>query len=715
MSASDSEAEDEPPTAAEVDEVIVTTEADVAQRTREHAVANALRVSTDQVDTSYKREWKNFKHWVAEKVVSGSLPSAGKFLTRTNVDAYFNEVVVNRKIAPGTARRVVSALQLFADREEYADGATKFKVDESTLVINALKTQSYLYVERVRKEIVDPHANLPTDMLSADEIRKVLTHVLGQSNWKDFSTCWNVCENTFLRCDSMLKLFFCDLIIDYTHGPVQSGPNARMLAIILRKQAHKDRSNRIRVVGTWRSKDYLRCTTGMLAFNTFFTFFNEPTLNFYKGSVNPKAKPSWQTKKIISGWSSTKAVDSAYQAVYKACGVGWKKSTHLRTMGIEFASAAGCQNDELGTMSKHLIDKIDRYTTELYPPLLKVMARFAKDEEYWVPRLLLGLPSDFTEDDLLKCLWPNIDEWREQQQGIHGDGAGRVCAAFNFLWKVLPFFAMVIFQDGIYWLRDFPDNPATRLLIHVMPDWYLEWAADARDKVEEMIKHREESKVTDLNTAVQAAFSALSNKMDAGQEQTNAKIDAVANDLRLQIAGMHSLRQCVEQQDEPSSVVGQQVATGAQHDTPSSFVTIVDAVAPLRISLSPVTMVSTTASTLPPEPPVFPKDMPKSMEALLQEHRIYKLDAWAGPGIGKKHWPQGVAMGFSRRMFFYSKIQDQALRFRNVAEDFQASKMPRAAAELDKMRAGRSLTKFGEALRQLNPLFKPRKKRKLQA
>jgi Centromere DNA-binding protein complex CBF3 subunit, domain 2 len=724
MASSDSEDENEdPPSEAEADEVVVTTtEADVAERTREHAVANALRVSTDSVDASYKREWKNFKQWFAEQVVKGLLlPSAGKFLTRANVDAYFTEVVVNRKVAPTTARRVVSALQTFADREEYADCAIKFKVDDSTFVVNALKNHYHLYVERVTKETVDPHANLPTDMLTADDIRKVLTHVLGQSNWKDFSTCWNVCENTFLRCDSMLKLCFCDLIIDFTHGPVQSGPNSRMLGIVLRKKAHKDRSNRTRVVGTWRSRDYLRCTTGMLAFNTFFTFFDHSTLNFYKGTVNPKSKPSWQNIKIISGWSSTKAVDRAYQAVYKACGVGWKKSTHLRTLGIEHASAAGCQNDELGTMSKHLIDKIDRYTTELYPPLLKVMARFAKDEDYWVPRLFLEPPSNvnFTEHDLLKCLWPKIDDWRAQQEGSNGDGAGNECAAFNFLWKVLPYFAQVIFQDGIYWLRDFPDNPATRLLIDVMPDWYEEWAVEARDKVEEMIKHREESKVTDLNTAVQAAFSALSNKMDAmdaGQEQMNAKIDALASELRLQIAG---LRLGVAQQDEPSSVVGQQVARGAQQDKPSSFATVVDAVAPLRVSLSPVTMVSTTDSTLHPAvqlpPPVFPKDMPKSMEALLQEHRIYKLDAWAGPGVPKKHWPQGVEQGFSRRMFFYKRIHAQASRFRNPAEDFQTGKMPRAAAELDKMRAGRSLTKFGDDLRRNDPEFKQRKKRKLQA
>jgi Centromere DNA-binding protein complex CBF3 subunit, domain 2 len=703
-------AEEEPLSIAPVEaEAVAITEAAVAQRTREQAVANALSAPANQADPSYEREWKKYKQYVAENVISGQLVSGGKFLTRTNVDAYFNEIIVNRTFAPASARRVVSALQWFADREEHANGEDAFSVD-STSVKGALKTHGRMYSERVvHQDAVDPHANLPTDMLSGEQIRSVLTMALDQSNWKDFSTCWNICENSFLRCDSMLKLRLCDLNIDYTHGPVESGPNAPMLSMILQKMAHKDRSSRIRVCGMWRSRDYLRCATGMLAFNTFFTYYNDTSLHFFR-SATPNAKPDWQLRKILTGWSNRNAVASAYDAIYKALGLSWYKCTHLRTMGIEHASVAGLNNDELGTLSKHITDKIDRYTTELYPPVLKVMARFSKEEEYWVPRLSLGLPSDFTHNDLVKCLWPRIDEWREQQRSTYGDFPCDGCAASNFLWKVLPFFAMVIFQDGIYWLRDFPNNEATRLLAHIMPTWYPEWAADARDKVEEMIQHREDSKITTLNTAVQAAFTALANKMDAGEERLNTRIEAMANNLQLQIAGLgqrgvaQHAAQHNEEQEEPSlvAIVGMEAA-------------------PSRISLSPVT----TASTLPPmvqvppsqlsEWPYFPTPLPKSMEALWQEHCIYKLDAWAGKGISKKHWPDAVKMGFSRRMFFYRKIYEQASRFRNETEDFHTGKMPRAAAELDKMRAGRSMPKFGDALRTLNPLFKPREKRKLQA
>ena len=72
--------------------------------------------------------------------------------------------------APDSARRVVSALQFFANREEHvtAIGQPEFKV-ESLIVKQALEAQKIRYGEAVASRVTDPHKNLPTDVLSQDE------------------------------------------------------------------------------------------------------------------------------------------------------------------------------------------------------------------------------------------------------------------------------------------------------------------------------------------------------------------------------------------------------------------------------------------------------------------------------------------------------------------------------------------------------------------
>jgi Centromere DNA-binding protein complex CBF3 subunit, domain 2 len=719
---------------SDADGPLETTEAEVAKRTRELAVANARRVpGNKRADDTYKREWKNYKAWVSVKISLNLLvPSGTRFLTRTNVDAYFNEVVVNKTVQAATARRVVCALQYYADREEYTDGQTTFTVD-SPSVIAALKTQEHLCLEHTLDRIVDPHSKLPNNMLTADEIRRVLTEGLTQGNWKDFCTCWNLCENTYLRCDSVRKLCLSDLYIDFTSGPVPTGPNSRIMVVILQKKIHKEKCKRIRVVGAWRSKDFLRCCTGMTAFNLFVSLYDNTDLHFFRSTV-AKAKPPWQLHKIINGWSSGKAAAAAYQAIYTTLSLSWYKQTHVKTLGMNRGSKAGMKGDELGTLSKHITEKIDCYKSELYPPLLKVMSLHTKDESYFVPRTKLELPEDITEDELVRRLFPRIDEWRSQQESGLGDNQkkGQECAAHNFLWEVLPFFAMVIFQDGAYWLRDFPDSAASRLLVYVMPEWYLEWAGDAVDKVEEMTRNRGESQITVLNSAVQAAFGSLGDKLDAAEDRSNARIaaaedridsklallvDAVADRLADRMAkrlGGTVVVDCIVQQGavQLSLPLLPRVSMSPVTTSATAVTTAATAVTTAATSIASIVEPPNHPTQL--KVPAFPSEMPKSMRDLLLQHQIYSLDSFSVDGSTKKHWPQAIKQAFSRRMFLYTKIHEQASRYRVETEDFQTGKLPRAATELDKMRNGRSLSKFMEHLKQFDPSHRPRKKRKIQ-
>ncbi len=105
-------------------------------------------------------------------------------------------------------------------------------------------------------------------------------------------------------------------------------------------------------------------------------------------------------------------------------------------------------------------------------------------------------------------VFPRINEWRAQYQdrrrSDHSE-AGR-----NFLWGTLPYLAMVAFQDGIYWIKDYPDHEASRLLLNIMPPWYPQYAAHARSEIERKQHDVEAVQISVMNNAAQAAFNLFS-------------------------------------------------------------------------------------------------------------------------------------------------------------------------------------------------------------
>ena len=117
-----------------------------------------------------------------------------------------------------------------------------------------------------------------------------------------------------------------------------------------------------------------------------------------------------------------------------------------------------------------------RYVTELNPDVMKCMAGFSSDEEYYVPRSELAFPDWMNHCDVTTLLFPSIIRWQHEQ--LHGLGDHSE-AAKNFLHEVLPFLATVIFQDGIYWVARFPNHEASHLLLNIMPAAYERWAAAA--------------------------------------------------------------------------------------------------------------------------------------------------------------------------------------------------------------------------------------------
>ena len=135
-----------------------------------------------------------------------------------------------------------------------------------------------------------------------------------------------------------------------------------------------------------------------------------------------------------------------------------------RKAGIEYLTSNGFNMDQVGMLSKNCTkEKVlsRHYVTQLPNAVLKAMAGFRKDEPYNVPRTKLLPPSGYTWADLVPLLFPAATRWKEELEGGNGD----VCnASTKFFEQILPFFAMVIMQDGVLWTELYPQNSATQLL-----------------------------------------------------------------------------------------------------------------------------------------------------------------------------------------------------------------------------------------------------------
>jgi hypothetical protein len=80
---------------------------------RHHARNNAEAAAVTH-NRPYENGWTRYKRWVTQLRNQNSIPVGMKYITRENIDLYFQQQVTLREVQPTTTRRVVSALQKIA-------------------------------------------------------------------------------------------------------------------------------------------------------------------------------------------------------------------------------------------------------------------------------------------------------------------------------------------------------------------------------------------------------------------------------------------------------------------------------------------------------------------------------------------------------------------------------------------------------------------------
>ncbi len=99
-----------------------------------------------------------------------------------------------------------------------------------------------------------------------------------------------------------------------------------------------------------------------------------------------------------------------------ALGLDPEKVTHLRTSGIEHGTfVCELHSGRIATMSKHCHDErlFEAYITELFAPVMRVMAGFKQTATYHVP--CTEVEPDCDAAECTRRVFPMWETWKEQQ------------------------------------------------------------------------------------------------------------------------------------------------------------------------------------------------------------------------------------------------------------------------------------------------------------
>jgi hypothetical protein len=724
------------------------------------AQANEAIINRRTVDGSYEREWKVFRKWVDEMRLTDVLPAGAVYLTRLNVDLYFQQVVaLKENIEPKTARRVVAALQCMARREE---GLRTFQIDNGSTghVFQALQAQTQRYALRMLlQNNVDAHANLPTHSLEEEEFERAIDFVMANNKpyASDFVLSWTACTSTFARNDSLRKFNLEDVCTDKCHGPLFDRDNPVhamdkwMLSFILQPMLHKDdegrrqqqnanatkkraqvrstKRNRKKVIGSYRHQKWKSCTTAAFGISLFLRQYFDPlvrNMTFEYGDDPLVDNPTWRKVKVVEKWRNQKQCEQAYKEVMRQCGIQWKKVTHLRSHGIELGSRAGLNAEEIATLSKHKTERIfEAYLTELYPPVLKVMAGFrVGGDPYFVARTEDPLP--LKDETAVRAVFPKIDVWRAEQSGPNGD---KHQSAQNFLYSTLPFLARVLLQDAPRWIGEYPNSTFARSFMSKMTPAYNEWATRFNVREEQFLCVRETAHVDDLNDAQRDSYERMGRALQANTTQVLAYRNDV-QEIPLQVAdvitrALKAQREMIRFEflnwmaDRPFQPRTQAAAPPARLPTQQPAAREAQEAQqpgmPLRQQLGEATVAAALGAIVPAVPleqvlqpqgvePLIPLVLPATMVEVLEEHLMEDLNQYRHRGATSKWSHRGKKDAYGKRQYLFEKICSKAenplfMPALLPANLHLAARRVAAAEAYDRQRNGSSVDKLRCALK----------------
>jgi hypothetical protein len=234
--------------------------------------------------------------------------------------------------------------------------------------------------------------------------------------------------------------------------------------------------------------------------------------------------------------------------------------------------------------------------------------------------------------------------------------------------------AFVALQDGIYWIRDYPNNTASIMLRNSLPG-YEQWAILSKQAT------LEESRIELLDAAARASFNFLGHKVDLLVEEfRQAHLEHPADRQQLILL--------LQQQEQVNAAPYQE-----QSPLSRSFVSMV----PTHRHPIQVSMTTNALAFLRPSPrvPEVATNWPKRVIGVLLQHKTANLNDYVNNK--KTHWPAPLRNNFSRRMYLYRQIE---LCSCNYHADSHKERMRLAALAMDRERGLLTASKFKDALKK---------------
>jgi len=683
---------------------------------------------------TYSGEAKRYCTWVDSEREAGNLPAGEKYLTRTNVDAYFAGPFLDRVMNHNSANRVKCSLQKFADVDEYAGDPEGFVV-LSANVKQSIELMDAKHRKKEMESTADPQGSMATDMLTEKEKQTFINHVLlyEKQAWRSLTVTFTICEQMMLRQDSVRKLCYSDLMALLTHTPnpeIDDGYDTRCLAIKYGKFRHKDGQRIDRQIGAWRHKHWLQCSVGMLAFAVFDFLHDNQDINFLRPDI--RRKPDWWSLPLVSDWDSTSSAGKSYEAVFNETGMSWAKCCHLRKSATEGAtSRAGLSPDLVATMTKHVGDAktartmLSIYATELHPDVCLAMSGFmlhGKKFPYLVHRTRLDMTDLHArfDKDPVDIIFPLRQRWIEQRDSLHGDKS-RACE--SLLFEVLPYFAEVIIQDGIYWTRHFPHHPASRRLLSAMPlnAGCPTWADNSVQKIANDELTSTAAAADRLNEAVRDSYNAVLSKLSVVEsklqeerarnlqleDQRRAREDAEAIERRQLYLMMRQMAQALSQARNVAPPAAA-AAAGAAPPPPPPPPPAGDQARRRQVrqlqQRQQRRLLPNAFHVLQGAPrlPTFRTEMPRTIRALVAEFLANNLAAFEN--MTKNHWTSAMQQAYGRRLYLFKYVHQQLARGGPYADPNQT--MLDISEDIDENLiggAGLTLTQFYRKVKDDDP------------
>jgi hypothetical protein len=283
-------------------------------------------------DSTYEREWSKYKKWVEDNYDDEDIglefemdPPPGEeyggrcYLTRANLDAYFQNVVVHRKGNKETIKRIEQSLKFFALYKENdlidADVAANF-TSRTMLAAMAAQQVKHRAEGSISSQLDDkcPH-RFCKHTLSISERLRVMKAAMDCNEWQNAAVAVNLGHNVAIRGASTRKLTLCDLRLANGYGPGSNKASGdprfdRTLMLILRKgPVHKDRFKTTKQVGMWRHRNWLldpNFSVALAVIRNLREGGDNIEFRVREGRRNGgTARPHWWDRKLIS-WDTLK-------------------------------------------------------------------------------------------------------------------------------------------------------------------------------------------------------------------------------------------------------------------------------------------------------------------------------------------------------------------------------------------------------------------------